>query len=209
MTKSPPVPERYWREREELPQRLPQLLSLLPHSFRVQDYLGVDREGERVNLGPEGTCQLTTGESLRVKLWPEAQDSSQGHDWAFSWTFALPVHGWEGQVTRTPVGRSVRRLGRWLGADSTGCPAFDDSFACVPPNGVSRARWIGRTLAERLVDVTPTVLFRGANLVNVSAFAGSSIVVHGLLVPTAEAVLETYQLAQILRNRWAPASSVL
>ena len=101
------------------------------------------------------------------------------------------------------MGQWWRRLRRALAADSTGCPRFDDSFACIPPKGTSRAQWIGRELAERLADATSTTLFRGANLINVRARPGSSIVVQGLLVPTAEAVLESYQLAQTLRSRWA------
>ncbi len=209
MTISPPTTEKYWRAREDLPQRLPELLSLVPHSFRVGDFVGTLRDGERVSFGPEGTCEPNPGETLRVILRPEAYVSPQSHDWAFSWNFALPVHGWEGSVVRTPVGRWSRRLRRALSADSTGCPRFDDSFACIPPKGISRAQWIGRELAERLADATSAMVFKGANLINVSARAGSSIVVHGLMVPTAEAVLETYQLAQTLRSRWAPTGSAL
>ena len=201
------TPEEYRCAREQLPKRLPELLSLVPHSFRVEDSVGTLRDGERVNFGPQGTCELNPGETLRVNLRPGAYDSPERYDWAFFWRFALPVHGWEGSVVRTPVGRWWRRLRRALAADSTGCPRFDDSFACIPPKGISRAQWIGRELAERLADATSGMLFSGANLVNVSARAGSSIVVHGRLVPTAEAVLETYQLAQTLRSRWVVSTS--
>lgn len=209
MRRSPPIRESYSREREALPQRLPLLLSRVPQSFRVQDHIGSLRDGELMNFGPEGVCELETGEELRVKLRPEAFPSPQGHDWGVSWSYRLPVRGWACRLVRTPVGRPWRRLCRALGADTTGCPRFDDEFVCVAPEGIRRADWLDRALAQELVDATPALWCRGANLINVRGGDACSMVLDALIVPTAEAVLESYQLAQRLRGRWAPAAPVL
>ncbi len=173
------------------------LLAGCPLELRVEEAFGVDRDGERIALGPKGRGALADGDEVIVRVWHD------GRETRVAWQFLSARPGVECRIGPCEGSRLRRWARRRGGEGPVGHAGFDAQFEV---RGVAAARGVvDAALAAMLAAPGDGCSLVQADLVQVIVRPGSNLVVTCRVDERPDAVAASLRLALAIRGRLVPA----